>query len=141
MSGPQTFDLVDVDPFDLPAWLGESDVVWEPDLGVRTGHHVLGRLTSAGEDELPCDLLAVDEAYPVPVADDRARLHAHQAWRHGQILLVTVEGRLTMAVPGTSFSADVVLDALSRLAKAVGASTDRYAALLRIGSEKHRRSR
>jgi len=140
VTGPQTFVLVDIDPFDLPTWLGESDVVWEPDLGVRTGHHVLGRLTSAGE-ELPCDLLAVDEAYPVPVADDRARLHAHQAWRHGQILLVTVEDRLTMAVPGTSFSADDVLDALSRLAKAVGASTDRYSALLRIGSEKPRRSR
>ncbi|MGZ4450303.1 MAG: hypothetical protein ACXVWZ_11560 [Nocardioides sp.] len=139
MTGPQTLDLVDVDPFDLPDWLGESDVVWEPDLGIRTGHHVRGHLMGAGE-QLPCDLLAVDEAYPVPVADDQARLHAHQAWRHGQLLLVEVDGRLTLAVPGTSFAADTVLDALSRLARAVGASTDRFSALLRIGTDKPRRS-
>ena len=141
MTGATTLDLEDVDPFDLPDWLGESDVTWEPDTGIRTGHHVRGRLTAAGvPDGLPCDLLAVDEAYPVPVADDRARLHAHQAWRHGQILLVTTDERLTLAVPGTSFTADLVLDALSRLAKAVGASADDYSARLRIGADKPRRA-
>ena len=128
MTGATTLDLEDVDPFDLPDWLGESDVTWEPDAGIRTGHHVRGRLTAAGvPDGLPCDLLAVDEA--------------HQAWRHGQILLVTTGERLTLAVPGTSFSADLVLDALSRLAKAVGASADDYSARLRIGADKPRRSR
>ncbi len=137
MTAAGTLDLADLDPFDLPDWLGEADVTWEPEAGIRTGHHVRGRL-SAGTDEQPCDLLAVDEAYPVPVADDRARLHAHQAWRHGQILLVTCEERLTLAVPGTSFTADLVLDALSRLAKAVGASADHYSARLRIGGEKPR---
>ena len=142
MTGPATLVLADVDPFDLPDWLGQADVTWEPDTGIRTGHHVRGLLTAAGvPDGLPCDLLAVDEAYPVPVADDRARLHAHQAWRHGQILLVTTGDRLTLAVPGTSFSADLVLDALSRLAKAVGASADDYSARLRIGADKPRRSR
>ena len=141
MTGANTLDLEDVDPFDLPDWLGETEVTWVADEGVRVGHHVAGRLRA--EDpvrELPCDLLAVDEAYPVPVADDRARLHAHQAWRHGQILLVTTGGRLTLAVPGTSFSADLVLDALSRLAKAVGASADDYSARLRIGADKPRRA-
>ncbi|MBB6625833.1 hypothetical protein H5V45_00735 [Nocardioides sp. KIGAM211] len=133
--------LDDLDPFDLPDWLGESEVTWTPDVGLRTGHHVRGRLTSEdGHEPVPCDLLAVDEAYPSPVADDQARLRAHQAWRHGQILLATYDGRLTLAVPGTGVSADGVLDALSRLAKAVGASPERYAARLRIGAESQRRT-
>lgn len=132
--------LDDVDPFDLPEWLGESEVTWTPEVGLRTGHHVRGALTSDDHPPVPCDLLAVDEAYPSPVADDQARLRAHQAWRHGQILLVTYDGRLTLAVPGTDISADGLLDALSRLAKAVGASPERYAARLRIGAESKRRT-
>ncbi len=141
MSGPAP--VGDVDPFDLPDWLGESEVVWSAAVGVRTGHHVSGTLSTEVTDgqgaldptSLACDLLAVDEAYPAPVADDRVRLRAHQAWRHGEILLVSREDRLTLAVPGTSFTADLVLDALGRLAKAVGASQERYAARLRIGSD------
>lgn len=134
--------LEDVDPFDLPDWLGESEVTWTPEIGVRTGHHVAGRLSGEEADgsELACDLLAVDEAYPMPVADDRARLRAHQAWRHGEILLVSRDERLTLAVPGTEFSADLVLEAVGRLAKAVGAAQDRYAAHLRIGGNTPRRS-
>jgi hypothetical protein len=87
-----------------------------------------------------CDLLAVDEAYPVPVADDVARLRAHQAWRHEQVLIVEYADRLTLAVPGTRFDAGLVLEVMGRLAKAVGASPDHWAALLRIGEEKSRRS-
>lgn len=137
MTSPGPGDLPEADPFDLPDWLGTAEVTWEPESGIRTGHRVKGRLTAGvGDDELPCDLLAVDEAYPVPVADDHSRLRAHQAWRHGEILLVCSEGRLTLAVPGTSFTADGVLDALSRLAKAVGASADQYAARLRIGGSR-----
>lgn len=143
MSVVQPPALTHVDPFDLPEWLGESEVTWTPEVGVRTGHLVTGRLSAddRGAHELACDLLAIDEAYPAPVADDQTRLHAHQAWRHGQILLVEQERRLTLAVPGTGFTADLVLDALSRLAKAVGASPDRYAARLRIGVESRRRPR
>ena len=138
--------LADLDPFDLPDWLGVGEVTWTPISGVRTGHHVFGTLTGAPAGPttervpdapvpVPCDLLAIDEAYPVPVADDDARLRAHQAWRHGQILLVELDRRLTLAVPGTEFTADGVIDALSRLAKAVGARPERYAAYLRIGAE------
>ncbi len=133
--------VVDVDPFDLPDWLGTGQVVWHADGGLRGGHRVAGRLTGEGEQDVVCDLLAVDEAYPVPVTDDAARLRAHQAWRHEQVLLVEYADRLTLAVPGTRFDAGLVLDALGRLAKAVGASPDRWAALLRIGQEKSRRSR
>jgi hypothetical protein len=124
--------IAEVDPFDLPEWLGEGAVVWRPVSGIG-GHHVIGELTSDGGGQLPCDLLAVDEAYPKPVADDELRHQAHQAWRHGQVLLIDLDGRLTMAVPGTSFTADRVLDTLSRLAKAVGATPGSLAALLRPG--------
>jgi hypothetical protein len=128
--------LAEVDPFDLPEWLGVSDVTWTASSGVRTGHHVRGSLTAEGRDEVECDLLAVDEAYPAPVADDHTRTRAHQAWRHGQVLLVRHADRLALAVPGTSFTADLVLDALDRLARAVGSSADHYTARLRIGAER-----
>lgn len=131
----------DVDPFDLPDWLGVGEVTWQPEAGLRTGHHVAGHLITGGHEPLPCDLLAVDEAYPAPVTDDGSRARAHQAWRHGQVLLGQYTGRMTLAVPGTGFDADRVLDALARLARAVGASADDWAARLRIGVEQPRRAR
>lgn len=124
-----------VDPFDLPEWLGEEQVTWAAESGLRGHHAVPGRLTGGAHDPVPCDLLAVDEAYPVPVAEQDVRHDAHQAWRHGQVLLVGPGDRLTLAVPGTRFTADLVLDAMSRLAKAVGASPDHYSVLLRIGAD------
>jgi hypothetical protein len=127
--------LSDLDPFDLPDWLGEGPVTWAAETGVRRGHRIRGHLSGAGPD-LPCDLFAVDEAYPAPVADATTRTRAHLAWRHGQILLLSDDDRLVLVVPGTGFSADLVLDALSRLAKAVGASPENYVALLRIGSDR-----
>ena len=125
-----------LDPFDLPEWLGESDVTWAAESGVRRGHAVQGLLTSPGHEPLTCDLLAVDPAYPTAVAPETTRHDAHQAWRHGQVLTVSRDGRLTLAVPGTGFTADLVLEAVGRLALAVGASVDRYSVLLRIGAEK-----
>ena len=88
---------------------------------------------------LDCDLLAVDEAYPAPVIDDGLRLRVHQAWRHGQVLIGQYDGRLVLAVPGTRFDAERVLDTLGRLARAVGGTPDNMAALLRIGAEKQSR--
>ena len=128
--------LTDVDPFDLPDWLGDSEVTWSSETGLRRGHLVPGALTGAGDQHLACDLLAVDEAHPEPVASDDVRTRAHLAWRHDQILLVEAGDRLTLAVPGTAFTADQVLDVLGRLAKAVGASPDHYAARLRVGSDR-----
>ena len=130
--------IIDVDPFDLPEWLGVGQVVWHADQGLRSGHLVAGRLVSA-DDVLDCDLLAVDEAYPVPVTDDDSRLRTHQAWRHGQVLLGEYADRLVLASPGTRFDAERVLDTLARLARAVGGSPDNMAALLRIGAEKQTR--
>ncbi|MFC6285260.1 hypothetical protein ACFP3Q_03775 [Nocardioides sp. GCM10027113] len=124
-----------VDPFDLPEWLGEGEVTWSAETGVRRGHRVPGELAGERGDRLPCDLLAVDHAHPAPVADDTTRTETHLAWRHGQILLVESEGRLTLAVPGSGFTADLVLDAVGRLAKAVGAPPDHYVARLRIAAD------
>ena len=132
--------LTDIDPFDLPEWLGTGDVVWRADAGLQTGHLVRGRLTaetvpdgSTAPEEIVCDLLAVDEAYPAPVVDDASRLRVHQAWRHGQVVIGEHDSRMVLAVPGTRFGPELVLEALSRLARAVGARAERYAALLRLG--------
>ena len=133
--------LTDIDPFDLPEWLGTGDVVWRADAGLETGHLVRGRLTaetaavdgSDATEEIVCDLLAVDEAYPAPVVDDATRLRVHQAWRHGQVVIGEHGSRMVLAVPGTRFGPELVLEALSRLARAVGARAERYAALLRLG--------
>jgi hypothetical protein len=125
--------MTPVDPFDLPAWVGESAVTWTPEGGIHDSHSVAGSLTAPGEAAVPCDLLAVDEAYPKPVAGDDLRHQTHQAWQHGQVLLVSCEDRLTLAVPGTSFTAETVLETLARLAKAVGAPPESFTVLLRLG--------
>ncbi|WP_457190093.1 hypothetical protein [Nocardioides sp. P5_E3] len=132
--------LTDIDPFDLPEWLGTGDVVWRADEGLQTGHLVRGRLAADPSDhpagasqEIVCDLLAVDEAYPEPVVDDATRLRVHQAWRHGQVVIGEHGSRMVLAVPGTRFGPELVLDALGRLARAVGARAERYAVLLRLG--------
>jgi hypothetical protein len=124
----------DVDPFDLPEWLGSPDVTWESDEGLRTGHLVRGMLLNSEEDHLACALLAVDEAYPRPVVSDHVRTRAHQAWHHGQVLLVESEETLTLAVPARRFDADLVLEAMTRLAKAVGAPPDEWSVLLQLGA-------
>lgn len=124
---------MEVDPFDLPDWLGDREVTWSAESGLHGGHLVTGRLADDAAEPIACDLLAVDDAYPTPVADDATRSATHLAWRHGQIRLVAYDGRLTLLVPGTGFTAELVLDALARLAKAVGAVPERYAAHLRIG--------
>ncbi len=120
-----------VDPFDLPEWLGTEDVTWSATSSARGEHRVSGEL-EAGEHRLECDLLAADEAYPAPVLGEDWRSQAHQAWSYGQVLLVEYDDHLTLAVPGTSFTADLVLEVLARLAKAVGADPSRFAVRLRL---------
>jgi hypothetical protein len=122
-----------LDAFDLPDWLGEGPVTWTSDDVTRSGSQVAGCLVGGEGLRQACDLLAVDEAYPEPVVDDGLRTAAHQAWRHGQVLLLDRDGRATLAVPGTSFSADMVLDAVARLARAVGAAPSSYSVQLRLG--------
>jgi len=127
---PSSYD--EVDPFDLPEWLGECEVTWEAERGLATGHRVAGSLSADGRDPLPCDLLAVDDAYPTPVAADPVRVRAHQVWRHGEVLVVTGEGHLLLAVPGSRLDTETVLVAVGRLARAVGARPGSYAVRLRV---------
>ena len=137
-----TADLVEVDPFELPEWLGSTAVTWTATCGLRTGPRVTGTLSGddpdGGSGPLACDLLAVDLAYPSPVVTDAVRTEAHRAWRHGQVLLLGQAGGtpLLLAVPGSAFTADLAIDALARLALAVGASADHYAVHLQIGRER-----
>ena len=123
----------EADPFDLPDWVGELDVVWHTDTGALARHHISGRITASGRPDLACDALAIDQAYPEQVADSGWRRRAHQAWRHGEVLLVTCDGRLTLAVPGHEFSADLLLEALRRFTRAVGGRPERFVAALRLG--------
>ena len=125
--------VVELDAFDLPDWLGEASVAWAPEDGLD-GHLVRGALTGTSDQQLPCDLLAVDQAYPAPVLDEALRTRVHQSWQHGQVLLLDHEGRASVATPGTSWTADTVLEALTRLARSVGADPASWSALLALGS-------
>jgi hypothetical protein len=131
-STPPSYD--ESDPFDLPDWLGERDVTWESALGLTTGHRVAGVLTAGGQDPLACDLLAVDDAYPEPIAADTVRVRAHQLWRHGEVLTATDAGRLVLAVPGSRIDTETAVEAVRRLARAVGARPGSYAVRLRVDS-------
>ena len=130
-------DLDELDPFDLPDWLGTGCVTWQARDADRTGYHVRGVLRADDPDreaaDQPCDLLAVDQAYPVPVVGEGTRRLAHQAWRNGQVLLVAYDGVPALAVPGTAFAADRIVDTVGRLAKAVGARPQNYVVALRLG--------
>ena len=130
--------VVELDPFDLPEWLGEEEVTWTSERGLRTGHLVAGVLAGTPQHQTPCDLLAVDEAFPAPVVDDAVRTRAHQVWQHGQVLVVRRARRPTLAIPGSSFTAERTLDALARLARAVGAEPERFSVRLRLGIDERR---
>lgn len=124
-------EVAPVDPFDLPEWIAADEVTWRATSSIRGSHRVTGELSATGE-AMPCDLLAGDRAYPAPVLEEKWRHDAHQAWNHGQVLLVSYDGRLTLVVPGTDFTADRVLETLARLAKAVGVKPSRFVAALRL---------
>ena len=119
----------ELDAFDLPDWVGVGEVAWATEEGLA-GHLVRGSLTGPSDHSLPCDLLAVDQAYPAPVLDEDLRTRVHQTWQHGQVLLLTREGRATVATPGTSYTADGVLEAFTRVARAVGADPGRWSVRL-----------
>jgi hypothetical protein len=122
------------DPFDLPDWLGESAVTWQADSGLATGHQVAGALTAPGRTAVACDLLAVDDAYPEPVATDAMRVRCHQLWRHGEVLVAADGPRLLLVVPGSRVDAERALEAVGRLGLAVGAEPGSWAVSLRVGA-------
>lgn len=122
-----------VDPFDLPEWIGTHDVTWST-TGTLADPLMCGRLADdADGTSTACDLLAADVAYPHAVVDEETRTAVHQAWRLGQVHLLSGDGRLTLAVPTTTHTTDSVLEVLGRLALSVGAPRERFSARLRAG--------
>jgi hypothetical protein len=128
---PPSYD--EADPFDLPAWLGECEVTWEAASGLATGQRVTGALTAPGRDAIACDLLAVDDAYPEPVASEKLRVRTHQVWQYGEVLVAADGDRVLLAVPGSRIDAETALEAVGRFARAVGAEQGSYAVRLRVG--------
>ena len=129
---PVTHDVRQRRPVRPARVAGHGDVTWTAlSVGPRRRRGSRAGSSGAGE-ELGCDLLAADLAYPEPLLRTPWRRQAHQSWTHGQVLLVEYDGRLTLAVPGTAYSADGVLETVSRLAKAVGVRPGRFVVCLRL---------
>ncbi|MEP6665010.1 MAG: hypothetical protein ABJA81_01065 [Nocardioidaceae bacterium] len=120
-----------VDPFDLPDWLGTKPVTWHATSPLQESAHVSGEMAWSDERQ-PVDLLAVDAAYPAPVCPESVRRTAHQSWQFGQVALVDVDGGVAAAVPGTGFDANLVCEAIRRIAKAVGAPEGNYTVLIAL---------
>jgi hypothetical protein len=128
--------VAEVDPFELPDWLAEEQVIWqatdEPGDRERSGT-VHGRVVPLrGGEGMPLDLLAVDVAWPKPVCADEGRHLAHEAWHYGQVVLLDRDGRTTLGVPCTEFSSDLVCEAVRRFSKAVGADSAHFLVQLRL---------
>jgi hypothetical protein len=124
--------VAQVDPFDLPEWLGVEEVGWTAAGALTDQHRVRGRLDGRpGGHSLECDLLAVDQAWPRPVVGEQWRRLAHGEWIRGEVLLLHLDGRLTLAFPGTAVDADRALEAVGRLARAVGVPPARFLVTLR----------
>ncbi len=122
-----------VDPFDLPDWVGEGTVTWRASSSLGGTHLLTGELHGGSPGAtLVCDVLACDPAYPLPVLSEAWRHDAHQAWALGEMLLVEYDGRLTLVVPGTVVTVEPTLEAVRRLARAVGSKPDRFTVALRL---------
>ena len=133
MAGRPGHTVVPVDPFDLPDWVGEGPVTWSASSSLGGSHLVTGELQAGGTGAtLTCDVLACDLAYPLPVLSEAWRHDAHQAWTLGEMLLVEYDGRLSLVVPGTVVTAEPTLEAVRRLARAVGSKPEQFTVALRL---------
>jgi hypothetical protein len=121
-----------VDAFDLPEWLAVEEVTWTAITSLGTSPHVTGALAGRSGASLHCDLLACDLAYPRSVLEEKWRAAAHQAWQLGETLLLEYDDRLTLVVPGTSVAVEAALEAVRRLAKAVGAPSSQFTVAIRL---------
>ena len=121
-----------VDAFDLPEWLGVEEVTWTAVTSLGSAPRVTGSLRGTSGAEIGCDVLACDLAYPQAVLEEKWRAAAHQAWQLGETQLLEYDGRLTLVVPGTAVKVEAALDAVRRLAKAVGAPSSRFTVAIRL---------
>lgn len=121
-----------VDALDLPEWLGVEAITWTAVTSLDSGATVTGSLHGPAGEETGCDMLACDRAYPQPVLEEKWRSAAHQAWQHGETQLLELDGRLTLVVPGSVVEVQDALEAVRRLAKAVGSTSDKFTVALRL---------
>ena len=121
-----------IDAFDLPEWLGVDAVTWRGQSSLDGRSHLICGVLATGTDALDCDVLACDLAFPQPVLSGTWRRDAHSAWMRDEVLLIDLGGRLTLTAPGTTVDADLVLEAVRRLAKAVGAASEQFTVALRL---------
>lgn len=132
MTGSRASSVSGADAFELPEWLGVEDVTWTATTSLGEAAHVSGTLAGSSGAELPCDLLASDLAYPFSVLEEKWRAAAHRAWQMGETELLEYDGRLTLTVPGTAVGVELALEAVRRLAKAVGAPSSRFTVAVRL---------
>ncbi len=123
-----------VDPFDLPDWLGTREVSWAADSGLRASHLVPGSLDGGGPIVSTATCWGSTGPTRAPVASRRACGTAPTrpgstgrcCWSRS-----VVGSPWPSQAPG--FTSELVLTALERLAQAVGAEPSSYAVRLRLG--------
>ena len=129
----------EVDPFDLPDWLAEQHVLWQAaeragsERGSGTIHGQITPLYGGSPDHaFAVDVLAFDVALLKAVCDEESRHLAHESWHYGQVALFNRGGRVTLAVPCTEFTTDLVCEAVRRFSRSVGAEPTRFLVQLRL---------
>ena len=68
------------------------------------------------------------------MADEPCASAAHQLWQHGEVLVAADGRRTLLVVPGSRVDTETALEAVARLARAVGAAPGSWAVLLRVGA-------
>lgn len=122
-------DLQVADPFDLPDWIGAAECTWTTTESVGRAR-VNGTLV--GTDKLALSVIAADVAYPAAAVGERLRHDVHQAWEHGQVLLLTDGEQHTLAVPGTVLDVDTLYEVIRRFARSVGAQPASFTVALQL---------
>lgn len=121
--------LETADPFNLPDWIGTGDSTWTTSDSVGDAR-VDGVLV--GTEKLELSVLAADVAYPAALVSERLRHDVHQAWVHGEVLLLSQGEGFVLAVPGTSLDVDTLYEVIRRFARAVGAAPASFTVALQL---------
>ena len=108
-------------------------MIWRPEGGIRAATR--WRVALSGGGGAAARATCSPSTRPIPSRSPTTSCGTRptRPGGTGRCSWSTYDGRLTLAVPGTEFTADRVLETLARLAKAVGARPGSFAALLRLG--------
>ena len=118
------------DPFDLPHWVGAGECVWTTSDSI--GQARVEGVLSGGAGKVELAVLACDVAYPRPVLREQLRHDTHQAWAHGQVLLLADDYRFALPIPGTALDVDLLCEAIRRFARSVGAAPASFTVALQL---------